>query len=49
MFDKRLAELPESQKIYMRNSVLVDFSNIPKELVDGFTETNISQLKCLLK
>ena len=49
MFDKRLAELPESQKIYMRNSVLVDFASIPEELVVGFTKSNIPQLHDLLK
>jgi 5'-3' exonuclease len=49
MFDEKLSELPESQNIYMRNSVLVDFASIPKELVDGFTETNICQLPELLK
>jgi len=49
MFDEKLLEQPEAQKTYMRNSLLVDFANIPKELVDGFTESNISQLHNLLK
>jgi 5'-3' exonuclease len=49
MFDERLSELPESQKIYMRNSLLVDFANIPEKLVSGFTKSNIALLQSLSK
>ena len=49
LFDERLSELPESQKLYMRNSMLVDFSNIPEDLVSGFTKSNISRLQNLLQ
>ena len=32
MFDEKLSEQPEAQKIYMRNSLLVDFANIRRNL-----------------
>lgn len=48
-FDEKLAEQPESQNTYMRNSILIDFKNIPKDLVAGFTESNIPRLKELVK
>ena len=39
LFNQKLSESSEAQKLYDKNKSIIDFECIPKELVDGFNKT----------
>ena len=39
LFNQKLAENPEAQKLYEQNKNIIDFECIPQKLVDGFYKT----------
>lgn len=41
LFHEKLASSPDSVILYERNKTLVDFNNIPEELVMGFTDSHM--------